>query len=89
MKVKIVSTVEQNEAIYNWIFSKKTDQSVFFDDWSIIECGYKQDQELKRTFIDGVLLTKYDYTVYEIFQFDSEKDAKKFLKRWSEFAEKC
>ncbi|KKN08981.1 hypothetical protein LCGC14_1051020 [marine sediment metagenome] len=89
MKVKIVSTVEQNEAIHNWIFPRKTDQSVFSDDWSIIECGYKQDHELKRTLVDGVLLTKYDYTVYEIFQFDSEKDANKFLKKWSDFAEKC
>ncbi len=88
MKIKIVSTVEQNEAIHSWIFPRKTDKSVFADDWSIIECGYKQDHELKRTLIDGVLLTKYDYTVYEIFQFDSEKDAKKFLKRWSDFVEK-
>ncbi len=88
MKVKIVSTVEQNEEIHNWIFPRKTDKSVFSDDWSIIECGYKQDPELKRTLIEGVLLTKYDYMVYEIFQFDNDKDANKFLKKWSNFVEK-
>ena len=89
MKVKIVSTVEQNEAIHNWIFPKKTDKSIFSDEWSIIECGYEQDQELKKVLVEEVLLTKYDYIVYEIFEFEVEKDANKFLKRWPNFAEKC
>ena len=88
MKVKIVCTVEQNEAIHKWIFPRKTDKSVFSDDWSIIECGYNQDQELKGILVEGVLLTKYDYMVYEVFEFNTNKDANKFLKKWPEFAEK-
>lgn len=89
MKIKIVTTVEQNEKIHDWIFPRKDDKSIFSDDWSIIECGYNQDQELKRVLVEGVLLTKYDYMVYEIFQFVNEKDAKKFLDKWSNFAESC
>ncbi len=89
MKVKIVSTVEQNEEIHNWIFPRKTDKSIFSEDWCIIECGYNQDQELKEILVEGISLTKYDYMVYEVFQFDDEKDANKFAKKWSKFAEKC